>query len=120
MSATVDTNYHVWTLNWTASAITIGMDGMPKNGSGCTQKLNGPMFFINQIQTGGAGGTPNDSKLAASSSIDYIKVCNSRYTPAQCSSAATDGSDPNVIFFDDFNAADTRPSPPTRLKAFVK
>jgi len=116
----VDTNYHVWTLHWTASAITIDMDGTPENGSGCNQKLNGPMFFINQIQTGGVGGAPRNANLPASSSIDYIKVCNSSYTPSQCSSVPTDGSDPNVIFFDDFNAAGTRPSPPTGLKAIVK
>jgi hypothetical protein len=32
------------------------------------------MFLIMQIQTGGAGGTPNNSLLPASMVVDFVKV----------------------------------------------
>ena len=97
---TVDTNFHTYALNWTPSTITLTKDGSLV--TTCNQALNGPMFFINQIQTGGPGGTPTNANLPASSSIDFVKVCNSNYTVSQCTNAAT--NDANVIFYDDFSA----------------
>jgi hypothetical protein len=40
----------------------------------CNQNVNKPMFLIIQTQTGGSGGTPNNSQLPATLSIDYVKV----------------------------------------------
>jgi hypothetical protein len=73
----VDTNLHVFTLIWTASAITTFMDGQP---TGCSFKSgtwtipSTPMFLLIQTQTGGAGGAPNNSLLPADFAVDYVKV----------------------------------------------
>jgi len=73
----VDTNYHTWVLNWTSNNITISMDGTVENGSGCSHSVAGPMFFILQTQTGGAGGTPNNAALPANFVTDFVQVQNS-------------------------------------------
>ena len=52
--------------------------------------------------------------------IDYVKVCDSSYTAAQCTAAQTDGSDAHVIFYDDFNGSGTSPAAPIGLIAIVK
>jgi hypothetical protein len=69
----LDTNYHIFTYNWTASKISVSIDGNPI--STCNTAMTyGPMFLIMQIQTGGAGGTPNNALLPASMGIDYVKI----------------------------------------------
>ena len=68
----VDTNWHTFTTVWTASSISQYMDGVLQ--TTCHQNLNGPMFLIIQTQTGGGGGTPNNSLLPARLEVDYVKV----------------------------------------------
>jgi Domain of unknown function (DUF4082)/Glycosyl hydrolases family 16 len=68
----VDTNYHIFTTEWTPTSIKQYMDGSLV--TTCNQKLSQPMFLIIQTQTGGSGGTPNNSNLPADFSIDYVKV----------------------------------------------
>jgi hypothetical protein len=69
----LDTNYHVFTYNWTASKISVAIDG--NTISTCNTAMTyGPMFLIMQIQTGGAGGTPVNAMLPASLGVDYVKV----------------------------------------------
>ena len=68
----VDTNFHTFTTVWTATGIKQYMDGVLE--STCNQKLTQPMFLIIQTQTGGSGGTPNNSLLPASLVVDYVKV----------------------------------------------
>jgi beta-glucanase (GH16 family) len=69
----LDSNYHIFTYNWTASGITVSIDGTAI--STCkTAMTYGPMFLIMQIQTGGAGGTPNNAMLPAQMAVDYVKV----------------------------------------------
>lgn len=97
-SAPVDGNYHVFATVWTAGGMEQYLDGALQ--ASTTQTVNVNMFLIVQIQTGGAGGTPDNSLLPAYLRVDYVKVCNSKYSLAQCEAAAT--KDPNVIFFDDF------------------
>jgi hypothetical protein len=48
------------------------MDGVLQ--TSCSQSLNNPMFLLIQTQTGGVGGTPNNSMLPATFVIDYVKV----------------------------------------------
>jgi len=73
----VDTNFHVFTLNWTAKSITMTVDGQP---TGCSFSSpawtipSTPMFLIIQTQTGGSGGTPNNALLPATLQVDYVKV----------------------------------------------
>ena len=72
-SYSLDANYHIFTYDWTPSAITVSIDGA-KVSTCNTAMTYGPMFLIMQIQTGGAGGTPNNSMLPASMAVDYVKV----------------------------------------------
>jgi beta-glucanase (GH16 family) len=99
-AAPVDTVWHTYATVWTATGISQYLDDVVQVSTSNT--INDTLFFIFQTQTGGSGGTPNNSLLPASLYLDYIKVCNSNYTLSQCEAAATDGSDPNVIFYDDF------------------
>ena len=97
-TAPVDGSYHVFGTVWTAAGMEQFMDGQLE--ASTTQTVDTKMFLIVQIQTGGAGGTPDDSLLPAYLNVDYVKVCNSKYTLSQCEKAAS--TDPNVIFYDDF------------------
>jgi len=65
----VDTNWHTYSMIWTSTSITMTMDG---KSTGCSySSADGydipqkPMFMIIQTQTGGSGGTPNNSQLPA-------------------------------------------------------
>lgn len=69
---TWDSNMHTFKTVWTAANIKQYVDGNLV--TTCNQSLSRPMFFIMQIQTGGAGGTPNNSALPASMSVDYVKI----------------------------------------------
>ena len=97
-TAPVDGNYHVFTTQWAPSGMVQYMDGVVE--SSTAQTINGNLFLILQIQTGGVAGTPVNNLLPAYFKVDYVKVCNSNYNRAQCESAPP--SDPNVIFWDDF------------------
>ncbi len=68
----VDTNFHTFTTVWTSAGIKQYMDGVLE--TTCNQQLSQPMFLIIQIQTGGVGGTPNNSALPANLVVDYVKV----------------------------------------------
>jgi hypothetical protein len=73
----VDTNFHTYTVTWTANAITVLLDGQS---TGCSYTSpqwtipSTPMFVIIQTQTGGAGGTPNNALLPATFNVDFVKV----------------------------------------------
>ena len=88
-SAPVDTNWHVYSTVWTTNSIQQYLDGTLEF-SATSSLINDTMFYIFQTQTGGVGGTPNNSLLPAYLDLDYIKVCNSTYSLAQCQAAATD------------------------------
>ena len=73
----VDGNWHVFTLTWNASTVSMAIDG---NSTGCSfpnTSLHGPMFLIMQTQTttaSGVAGLPVDANLPTSLQIDYVKV----------------------------------------------
>ncbi|HEY5024352.1 MAG TPA: hypothetical protein VII76_05195 [Acidimicrobiales bacterium] len=74
----VDTNWHTYSLIWTATSITMTMDG---RSTGCTFSSSKgyaiphePMFMLIQTQTGGAGGTPDDAQLPAVLQVSDITV----------------------------------------------
>lgn len=74
----VDDNWHTYSMTWTSSAISVAVDGMP---TGCSYSAaNGyvipqtPMFLIIQTQTGGSGGTPNDSTLPTTLQVSNVTV----------------------------------------------
>jgi Glycosyl hydrolases family 16 len=69
---TVDTNFHTFETVWTSASIKQYMDGVLE--TTCNQSPQNPMFLIMQIQTGGAGGTPNNALLPASMEVDFVKV----------------------------------------------
>ena len=74
---TVDSNFHVFTLKWTPTAVGVAVDGQDTGcgfTSGSMTIPSTPMFLIMQTQTGGAGGNPNDPLLPAQFVIDYVKV----------------------------------------------
>jgi hypothetical protein len=74
----LDSNWHVFSLTWTATAVTEtidGVDGGCSYTSGASVSIpTAPMFLIIQTQTGGAGGTPNDALLPASLQVDFVRV----------------------------------------------
>jgi hypothetical protein len=70
----VDTNWHTWDTVWTSSSIKLYMDGTLI--TTCNQSMSNPMFLIIQTQTGGTGGTPNNSYLPANLNVDYVRVIN--------------------------------------------
>ena len=61
------------------------------------------MFLILQTQT--STDVTGSTATAGQVQIDYVKVCDSSLTAANCAAAATDGSNTGVIFYDDFAAA---------------
>lgn len=73
----VDTNFHTFALTWTASAVTVAMDGQP---TGCSYTSptwtipSTPMFLLIQTQTGGVGGTPSNALLPATFQVDFVKI----------------------------------------------
>ena len=69
---TVDTNWHIFKTVWTSSSIKLYMDD--KLETTCNQSLSNPMFLLIQTQTGGVGGTPNNSLLPANLSVDYVRI----------------------------------------------
>jgi hypothetical protein len=113
-SGTWDANYHKWDTVWTATSIQQYEDDVLL--STCNVAMTNPLFFIAQIQTGGISGTP--ANLPTTLTTDYVKVCNAKITRANCATATA--SDPNVIFYDDFNGVGTAPAAPTGLTAIVK
>ncbi len=94
-----DSRLHTWSMVWTSSRITLSRDGTQicSISQGIPQS---PMFLIIQTQTGGIGGTPNNSSLPASLTTQYVKVCNT--TDGSCSSVAD--TDPSVTFIDRFTS----------------
>jgi len=118
-----DGNFHTYLMSWTNGSITTSVDGTD---SGCSMTgssvPNTAQFLIFQTQTtaSGYGCCLNDGNLGSGADVvlDYVKVCNSTITAAQCTAAAT--NDVNVIFYDDFNATGIAPAPPTGLTADVK
>ncbi|HEY7983237.1 MAG TPA: family 16 glycosylhydrolase, partial [Ktedonobacterales bacterium] len=74
----VDGNWHTYSMNWTPSAISVSVDGVP---TGCSYTAaNGyvipqtPMFLLIQTQTGGSGGTPNNNTLPATLQVSNVTV----------------------------------------------
>src|SRR5579871_4337929 len=82
----VDTQPHTFTTVWTASSVKQFMDGVLE--TTCNQAMTHPMFFIAQIQTGGAGGTPVDANLPASLVLHSVTISD---------------ADGGVLFTDDFS-----------------
>ena len=68
----VDTNFHVFQTVWTPTSIKQYMDGVLE--TTCNQSPSNPMFLIIQIQTGGAGGMPNNALLPATQQVDFVRV----------------------------------------------
>lgn len=132
-----DTNWHTYTMTWCPSgtngilctgSVTAGVYLYLDGGSSPAASVpnstkaspNVYMFPIMQTQTTRTSdaGPPNDAFLPVHFQIDYIKICNTNYTAAQCTSAAS--TDANVIFYDDFAAAGSLPAAPTGLNAVVE
>jgi hypothetical protein len=74
----IDDNWHTFSFVWTPSAISIAVDGQP---TGCGfSAANGyaipstPMFLLIQTQTGGIGGTPNDTNLPTTLQVSSVTV----------------------------------------------
>ena len=74
----VDTAWHTYTFTWTSRSISMSMDGQP---TGCSFNSSQgwvipstPMFMIIQTQTGGSGGTPDDSQLPAVLQVADVTV----------------------------------------------
>jgi beta-glucanase (GH16 family) len=66
------TNWHTYTLVWTASSLVWKIDGSTT----CTESVavNSPMFLILNVAMGGKGGTIDNNVLPAYASFDYVRV----------------------------------------------
>jgi beta-glucanase (GH16 family) len=66
------TNWHVYTLVWTASSLVWKIDGATT----CSENVavNSPMFLILNIAMGGKGGTIDNNALPGYASFDYVRV----------------------------------------------
>jgi Glycosyl hydrolases family 16 len=108
------TGMHVWVMTWSPGAASLTIDGAS---SGCSfsgaSVPSGPLFMLIQNQTSSTEGPPNNANLPTTLTVDYVKVCNSSLTSAQCTAAAN--NNPAVVFYDDFKG--TAPAPPTNLTA---
>jgi hypothetical protein len=74
----VDDSWHTFSLTWTRTAISMSVDG---KSTGCNfTEADGytipstPMFLIIQTQTGGVGGTPDDTTLPADLDVSSVTV----------------------------------------------
>jgi hypothetical protein len=92
----VDTNTHTFMTIWGMNSVSQYLDG--NQVGSCNTSLLNPMFLIMQIQTGGAGGAPNNSQLPASMTVNSVQVCNT--TDGSCPNVPS--TDPSVIFYDNF------------------
>jgi hypothetical protein len=74
----LDSDWHTFTFRWTANAISLSIDGRT---TACGFSAadgyiipSTPMFLLIQTQTGGIGGTPNDSNLPAMLQVLNVTV----------------------------------------------
>jgi hypothetical protein len=115
-----DLAYHVIAVSWTAGSISETLDG---SSNGCSYSgaavPSSAMFLIMLTQTCSScvEGPPVNANLPATFVIDYVKVCDTSLTAAQCSTAANNAA--GVIFYDDFTNG-SPPAPPSGLTATVK
>jgi hypothetical protein len=72
----VDANYHVFKLTWTATNLTLSIDGAAPVCNYANTSIKAPMFLIMQTQTtvDGGPGPPDNTKLPTTFQIDYVKV----------------------------------------------
>ncbi len=73
----VDASWHVFTLTWSSSTVSMALDGNPTGCSFPNTSLHGPMFLIMQTQTttaSGVAGLPDDTQLPTTFQIDYVSV----------------------------------------------
>jgi hypothetical protein len=115
----------VWAMNWTASNVSLFRNGTQV----CNFTTNIPsqnMFMLIQNQTGGVAGTPVNGNLPVTLTTNYVKVCNTSYTVAQCTSAVPTApcvgtcSDANVMLFDDFSNVAASFPPPAFINGNVR
>lgn len=72
----VDANWHVFSLGWNASTLTVSVDGTQVC-SKPNDSIKGPVFLILQTQTTyawGVGGQVNNAALPTTFQIDYVRV----------------------------------------------
>ena len=73
----VDGNWHVFTLTWSPSTVSMAVDGASTGCAFANTSLHGPMFLIMQTQTtssSGVAGLPNNAHLPTSFEIDYVEI----------------------------------------------
>lgn len=80
--STTPANYHIYSVEWNASAIKWFVDGVKYheanilNNINSTEEFHRPFFFILNLAVGGnwPGQTIDNSKLPASMYVDYVRV----------------------------------------------
>jgi beta-glucanase (GH16 family) len=93
--ANASTTFHVYELEWTATALVYKIDGVTE----CTMTSNvphSPMFVIVDTAVGGTNGGPvNNATLPQTTSVDYVRVTSNGPEPnglPSITGAATSGS----------------------------
>lgn len=79
---TTPTDYHIYSVEWTPSAITWFVDGVPFHTGNIANNINGteefhsPFFILLNMAVGGnlPGQTIDESRLPASMYVDYVRV----------------------------------------------
>jgi beta-glucanase (GH16 family) len=72
--ADVSQNYHVYQLVWAPGSLQWKIDGTTTCTVTQSYVPDTAMFLIINTAVGGAGGSPNNSSLPQSTSVDYVKV----------------------------------------------
>jgi len=88
-TVTTPTNYHVYAVEWDASAIRWYVDGVQFHEANILNNINGteefhaPFFILLNIAVGGnlPGNVINDAALPASMFVDYVRVYSITETP---------------------------------------
>jgi len=81
-TSTTPTNYHIYRVDWTPTAITWFVDGVQFHTGNIANNINGteefhrPFFLLLNLAVGGnlPGQTIDESRLPASMYVDYVRV----------------------------------------------
>ncbi|SNR34752.1 carbohydrate-binding protein [Hymenobacter mucosus] len=94
---TTPQDYHVYTVEWNASAIRWFVDGTKyheiniANGTGNTEEFQRPFFLLLNLAVAGnwPGQTVDESKLPATMYVDYVRVYQLTSSPPPTTSSTT-------------------------------
>ena len=104
------TNFHLYTMHWSNSAISYAVDGTTSPNSWSTHIPVNPQFIILENRVS-SGSVP--SSFPQVMTVQYVQVCDGK----TCTSPGAAGG--NSVFFDNFTEDPATPSAPSALRGTV-